>query len=101
MIREFAEDICDVIHWCRQKADGSLERWLVGSRGVGSAGDKYLCSAERFRDLLALRGVKSLFEAGEVLLFFLFDVLREVVHEVFDGRHKLGVVGPHVLELFQ
>lgn len=87
-----------------QKAHDSLERRVLSGAGVAAGWDEHLGSAEALRQVFAVLRLalsQGLFQGGKVFVFLSPDVLRQVRHECLELGDVLGIVGAHVLEIFE
>lgn len=62
------------------------------------AGHEGLRASKALGHALAVGSVESLFKSGQVFLLLLLDMLREVLHEGFEGWEEVRRVGIELLK---
>ncbi len=93
LLGELLEQILDVIDRSSHESRDGLEGGFVGRGRMRLGGDELLGPLEGGDELVVVDLVELLVEGDEILLFFLFDVLLEIVPQGLDSRQEVRVVG--------
>lgn len=101
LIRELSQHIAEVVDWCSEKTDDSLERWLGWSRWVRAGWDEGLGASEALGHLQTLLLGNVVAEKWQVVLLLFLNVLAQVGHELLDLWDELWRAGLEVLEDFE
>jgi len=56
---------------------------------------------ELFRKALALFSRQQLLQSGHILVFFMFNVVMEILQKMIEGGVELAVIGRHVLKFVE
>lgn len=101
ILGEAREKVPQLVNRGRQQSHNSLERGLVGRRGVRTSRDKLLCALETLCKSSGILGGKGLFKLDEVFLFFFLHVLRQVCPNGAEEGLEGSVPRIQALELVQ
>ena len=103
--RKLAEQVRNMVKWSHQQTHSSLERRSLSCRWMTARRDEHLGAFERsgqgFTILCRFWRLQCFLQDRQIVTLFLFDVLRQIRHQVLYGWEEVRVGSAKILELLE
>jgi len=103
--RKLAEQVRNMVKWSHQQTHSSLERRSLSCGWMTARRDEHLGAFERsgqgFTILCRFRRLQCFLQDRQIVTLFLFDVLRQIRHQVLYGWEEVRVGSAKILELLE
>jgi hypothetical protein len=99
--REAAKQVPEMVNWRRKQSGHSLKRWLIRRPWMASRRNEHLCALKTLCQAVRLLTRKLLIESRKIVLFFVFNMLREVLPEFIQSGFKGLLLDFKVLDFIE